>query len=99
MNKIGFTGSRRGMTKAQKAVLNEIFGGHTPFELHHGDCVGADEDAHNIAREIEKRTGQFVKIVVHPPSNYKLRAYTIPDTLKKEKEYLERNKDIVNETD
>lgn len=100
MTKIGFSGSRRGMTKAQKVVVKEILGGYSRFELHHGDCVGADEDAHNIARELEAE-GQInlAKIVVHPPSNNKLRAYTTPDVLRKEKEYLERNKDIVNETD
>lgn len=51
--RIGFTGTQNGMTKAQKSQLwNSVtdltpssIGGH---EFRHGDCVGADEQAHLI---------------------------------------------------
>lgn len=100
MTKIGFTGSRRGMTKVQKEKIKELFASYDSFELHHGDCVGADDEAHNIARKMEMAAEiTFVKIVVHPPSDNKLRAYTIGDTLKGTKPYLNRNRDIVDETD
>lgn len=99
MNKIGFTGSRRGMTAVQKKAFLEMLASVVPIELHHGDCVGADENAHDLAREFEAATGKLIKIVVHPPSNDKLRAYAIGDKVHKAKPYLERNHDIVDETE
>jgi hypothetical protein len=108
MTKIGITGSRKGMSKKQKDFLAKFLAGSEPFELHHGDCVGTDEEAHDIADDIGAS-----KIIVHPPSDDKLRAFcsidgglfilgthngTVVDT-RQEKEYLDRNKDIVNESD
>jgi hypothetical protein len=45
--KLGFTGTRAGLTAAQAARLRELVAGAT--EVHHGDCVGADEQFHRIA--------------------------------------------------
>lgn len=102
MTKIGFTGSRRGLTAKQKIILSELIPPKS-FELHHGDCVGADEWAH----EFVYYYGHHKKrIVVHPPSDPKLRAFCglIKFSgdfveIREEKEYLERNKDIVDETE
>jgi len=99
MTKIGFTGSRRGMDKRQKAWFNTFVQAYHPVELHHGDCVGADEDGHNIVNIYN-----HARIIIHPPINPKLRAYcmidpTRGDEIRPEKDYLDRNKDIVNETD
>ncbi len=82
------------MTKEQKEVLFELVGVNLPFEFHHGDCVGADEQAHYVVREARNN-----KVIVHPPSDDKLRAYCQGDEIREEKEYLARNRDIVNETD
>lgn len=38
----GFTGSRKGMTRAQFEIVRELL--ETPDWLHHGDCKGADAD-------------------------------------------------------
>jgi hypothetical protein len=72
--KIGFTGSREGMSTHQKEQfvlkLNEL--GVTEF--HHGDCAGADAQAHDIIREFFPN----VKIVVHPPkSDYLVHSNTV----------------------
>jgi hypothetical protein len=96
--KIGFTGTREGLTSSQYAGLTEewqelraksILMGCT-VELHHGDCLGADEEAHRLAVRLGFRT------VIHPPESPKLRAYCEGDEELKPKEYLKRNKDIVN---
>jgi hypothetical protein len=91
--KTGFTGTQRGMTAAQKRVV-ETFIRNIKGEFHHGDCIGADEEAHEIA------LGHGLKIVIHPPANTKKRAFCEDATdLRIEKSYLSRNKDIVLETE
>lgn len=63
-------------------------------EFHHGDCVGADDRAHDIA------VGQCgYEPVVHPPSNSSARAFKSADRICDQMSYLERNKVIVRETD
>ena len=94
--KIGFTGTREGMTKRQKKELERLLveflrGGASEF--HHGDCVGADEEAHTIASALG------YKVVVHPPERAILRAFCAGDVILPKKGYLQRNKDIVDSTD
>jgi hypothetical protein len=92
--KVGFTGTRFGMTDAQKATVRRLLVELGGTEFHHGDCVGADAEAQEIAGELG------VTRVVHPPVDAKLRAFC--------KDYIEcrapkthfaRNRDIVSETD
>lgn len=47
---LGFTGTRRGMTTAQKVALRSAIAGATT--LVHGDCLGADDEAAAIAAEV-----------------------------------------------
>lgn len=50
---IGFTGTREGMTDAQKLTVRRIMQGQTDVSLcAHGDCVGADADFDAICKEI-----------------------------------------------
>ena len=94
---VGFTGTRTGMTKAQReAVQRELAadGKDAPvIEFHHGDCVGADAQAHEIAVESK------ISVFLHPPTGDKLRAFCESDFAYVPKPYLDRNKDIVNDTD
>ncbi|MFG1399852.1 hypothetical protein [Roseixanthobacter pseudopolyaromaticivorans] len=90
--RIGFTGTREGMTKVQadKVALHIA----QAVEWHHGQCVGADAQTHAIARDL------MVPIVLHPPDNAALLAdcpgaYATRDP----RPYLDRNRDIVDETD
>lgn len=50
--RIGFTGTRWGMSpEQQKAVadlVNELVNRDERFEAHHGDCIGADSQFHDI---------------------------------------------------
>jgi len=93
MTTIGFTGSSKGMTAEQKAALRGLLNGGVG-EFHHGDCVGADAEAHDIARECG------YGIVLHPPTNPDKRAWRLVPRDKKrpKRRYLDRNKDIVRET-
>lgn len=96
---VGFTGTRDGMTWVQQGALDEYLQleGAT---FHHGDCLGADEQADAIAW----RYG--LQRHIHPPVDPKLRAYCHRireldngDRLYSEKPYLDRNRDIVDACD
>jgi hypothetical protein len=91
MVKIGFTGTRHGMDRDQIAALWELLPQH--FEGHHGDCVGGDEEFHHICCTVADT------IIVHPPKDPKLRAYCKGDLILPEKDYNERNQDIVDACD
>lgn len=56
----------------------------------HGDCVGADEDFHRLAR----LSGLY--IIGHPPLNNSKRAFCKFDEERSPQEYLVRNKNIVD---
>jgi hypothetical protein len=88
---LGFTGTRSGMTDAQKNVFRRVILELKPTEFHHGDCVGADAEAHDIVRELLPEC----RIVVHPPNKNELRAFKQGDLILKEDGYLSRNRSIV----
>lgn len=91
--RFGFTGTQQGMTLPQKISLRHFLMGGAG-EFHHGDCVGADAEAHAIALDCGYCP------VLHPPTNYTKRAWCeVPlHLMRPERPYLDRNKDIVDET-
>jgi hypothetical protein len=92
---VGFTGTRNGLTEAQRTALNAVLtvllglSGRSG-ELRHGDTVGADAEAHAIAR----RHG--LRIVVHPPSGDGLRAFCHADEVLESAPFPTGNKQIVD---
>lgn len=46
---ISFTGTREGMTPIQMEVIKGIIATHKPTGISHGDCIGADEQFHELA--------------------------------------------------
>lgn len=93
---VGFTGTQKGLTDYQrgwlwaklKALRAEGF-----QEFHHGDCIGADLEGHRMARALGYR------IIRHPPLDGRKRAFTSDyDEDRRPRGYLERNRDIVMET-
>ena len=102
--KYGFTGTRIGMTRAQIEAFETFISELDVFtEFHHGDCVGADDDAADIVSDALENSDpemRNVSIVVHPPINDAHRAYNGGhDADREPKTYFARNRDIVNETD
>lgn len=81
------------MTKDQRATLIGVLVASAPEEFHHGDCVGADEQAHSIA------TNLVENVVIHPPINDNLRAFCEAKTILPKRDYLDRNRDIVDACD
>lgn len=49
---VGFTGTRNGMTAEQRSMVREILISVEAQMVVHGDCVGADADAHAIAMDL-----------------------------------------------
>ena len=90
---IGFTGTRDGLTAAQKTSLDLLLISlrQDHRSLAHGDCTGADEECHIIARR------EDYHIVVHPPDNNARRAFCAGDEFRPALPYLERNTAIVRE--
>lgn len=97
----GFTGTRSGMSSRQRATVRYLFAELCVTVLYHGDCIGADAEAHRDAANMA--ANRSIKIVVHPPSNVKLCAFSVDggkdggeDTIiLPSKPYLTRNHDII----
>lgn len=94
---VGFTGSRRGVQDAQRASLIALLQFLSATALHHGDCVGADAVAHDVAIALG------MQVIIHPPSNPAMRAYCgrkerdrILTSLLPPRPYIERNQSIVD---
>jgi hypothetical protein len=89
-----FSGTQRGMTPKQMGKVAEIFSGLSVSELHHGDCIGSDNQAHWLMRAAR---GFEFPINVHPCNKSNKRAFThLRDTqgeliLWEEQDPLERN--------
>jgi hypothetical protein len=76
------------MTSAQIELVGMLL--VTATEAHHGDCVGADEEFHDLAR----RAG--VPVVLHPPKAGRWRAYCEGAVrVLAPADNLKRNEDIV----
>lgn len=96
---IGVTGSRAGVSYKQLRTFGQIIMCHVmveylPVFLHHGDCFGADEIAHDWAK------ASWFSVIIHPPDDDRLRAFrkTKPEWMRTPKPYIERNHDIVDES-
>jgi hypothetical protein len=105
MIEIGITGTRHLLTKEQKVWLEaemtllDLLVRLQKYELpilHHGDCVGADAYAHEVAKKLGW------SVVVHPPTKQKYRANCRPvgekGKILRPVTYLARNRAIVGIT-
>lgn len=93
---ISFTGSRSGLTKPQSLVLlDKILERKLQYKLVtliHGDCIGADTDAHYIAMSEE------LEVRKRPCNIEPQRAFTLGGEIVSSPESpLQRNHKIVND--
>jgi hypothetical protein len=81
------------MTSLQKQRVRSLLRKFKGTHFHHGDCVGSDAQAHEIALALN------YKVVLHPPIDERKRAFCKGVfATREEKPYLKRNKDIVKES-
>lgn len=92
---LGFTGTRRGMTPAQRRACATLLGRHRPAAVHHGDAIGADREFHDLARALGTRT----RIIVHPPTHGTHRAFCAGDIVHRPKSKTTRDRDVVDACD
>ena len=102
--KIGFTGTRIGMTEVQSGLISQILNSHfnsglalAAADVHRdirqefifGDCIGADEQAARMAKSIG------YQLIARPSTLEKQRAYVLVDYAYPPEHPLERNRKIV----
>ena len=95
MFKIGFIGTRHGMTEDQKKEFLRLVKAKKFREFHHGMCEGSDEQAHNLVKDNLKK----VKVVGHPPKAMRTAALVKCDKMLDPDTFHRRNKGIVDSTD
>lgn len=81
------------MTPAQRATVYKIFGAAMPFTFVHGDCVGADTDAHGLALRVG------AEVIMRPCTLTRQRSFS--EGAKKvypPKSPLDRNREIVTDS-
>lgn len=89
---IGVTGTRTGMNERQFEFIAAFLANIVTEEryFHHGDCIGVDVEVAQMA----KNAGFIV--IGHPPTNPTLRGYFENHETLPTKDYLARNRDIVD---
>ena len=92
---IGFTGTQAGMTGDQLTAVSYLLQSWRASMLdeawlHHGDCVGADAQAHSVARQWN------YSVHLHPPIKESRRAWCDFDVCEDPRDFLDRNHDIVD---
>ncbi len=92
---VGFTGTRLGMSQHQKEQFVIKLFELDVHEFHHGDCIGADADAHDVVREFFPT----VRIIIHPPEKTRTQAFKTGDEARIPAPYIMRDKDIVRESE
>ena len=91
---VGFTGTRDGMTEAQRKSVRALVKWLQPAEAHHGECKGADFEFYEICRKED-----VCMIVAHPPLNEKHRVLTESNIHRDPRPYLARNHKLVNDSE
>lgn len=94
---IGFTGTRKGMTSEQEAVVDSLLfyfnGRYGDVTLLEGDCTGADDQAYRLARN------RGIRIETFPPTDKRYACNHKADVVHSAQPYLVRNASIVKACD
>ena len=92
---LGFTGTRHGMTARQLQQLEMVLKAYIPhgfMDFVHGDCLGADEQAAELAKHLGYRT------TARPCTITKMRAYHKSHIVLSPKDTKVRNQAIVDDS-
>lgn len=98
---VGVTGSRHGMSGAQRHWLRNQFlfldtVTRGEIMLHHGDCKGVDQEAHDMVHDWQGRWRRVWRTHSHPPDAAVYRAFTERNVLVElPKPYLVRDQELV----
>ena len=96
---LGFTGTQQGMAVRQKNAFQDFLEQNKPTTFCHGDCIGADFEAHQmIENTFGRGPAASCNIEIFPPINPGKRAFQIGKQ-HTPKEYIQRNHDIVDASD
>lgn len=93
MKSVGFLGTAKGMTDGQKDRLRMALGRSLPTNFHHGDSLGAEEEAHAVARSFG------MHIVAHPSFLSELRAYCPADEVRPLRSARDRKLELMRAVD
>jgi hypothetical protein len=90
---VGFTGTRQGMTPQQVVDVDGLLAHFEPTEAHHGGCIGADQEFHEVCESYGIWT------VVHWSDMPQYRANIVGNEERPAQPPLVRNYNIVKECD
>lgn len=96
---VGFTGSRRGMTDMQYSRVASILRELKPTHTIDGMCVGSDAEFAEIARNLNIRTMGYPGYSKSNPNDMQYRDTEDRAREIDSKPYLDRNRDIVDDSD
>lgn len=96
MLKVGITGTQDGLNHVQLKLVNYFLCGlyyhhDIEVEIHEGQCIGADEQISQLARNLG------FKVIGHPPLNQSKVSTFVPDVMLPPLDYLDRNHAIVDD--
>lgn len=98
--RVGFTGTRKGMSVNQWSRFEKELLSHSVSEWHDGDCVGADDQAHRTVKRLSIQLQEFSPVLHgHPCNLEKFRAYNDFDVMNEVLPPLVRNRIIVDSVD
>lgn len=90
---VGITGTRFGATAGQLYFVEHLLSGwkdlFPPLFIGHGDCIGVDEQLHDMAVRLGVQTAVF------PPDKDDVRAWKMGDIMHAPDGYLARDRAIV----
>lgn len=98
---IGFTGTRNGMTDEQykavvKIVTDLVCLSDEPVVCLHGDCIGADADFNKIVLDV---SDPYLQTQTRPCTYENMRAFCEAKQIEEPKPPMQRNRDIVADSD
>lgn len=97
--RLGFTGTRQGLTDAQRDALYTYIHECPAFsEVHHGACLGADAEFVDMIHE-QGDEGWVCQIIAHPgdqPEMTDIESLKRSDLVLPRKPMFQRDRDIVN---